>query len=243
MHFLFASFRYVDFIHASPADHQLEAASMAFDANMSEIYPILTCGGTIYPIPSEDLRLSPTNLIDFITRSRVSVMFLTTQLAELFLKETFPNDFPLTFLLCGGEKLHFGPPPSVHFALINIYGPTETTVNCTAFVVPSGAVNPPIGQPLPNEHCYILDSNMTIVPVGVYGELFVGGPGISQGYFKRPELTRERFIRDPFSQDLRSRLFATGDICRWLSDGNIEILGRKDTQVCSCPFDHLKCSF
>ncbi len=118
------------------------------------------------------------------------------------------------------------------FQLVNIYGPTETTVNATLTKVPAGTTHaPPIGKPVPNVQIYIVDSHMHPVPIGVYGELYIGGIQLARGYFKRPDLTKERFVPNPFSSDPLSRLYKTGDLVRYASDGNIEFLGRADTQV------------
>lgn len=135
--------------------------------------------------------------------------------------------------------------------LLNSYGPTETTVTTTIFGVaadkepsankkpsvnkdkkpPEDAVTTPIGKPLPGRSTYILDNHGQLLPIGIPGELYIGGAGVARGYLNRPELTTERFIPDPFSDDPASRLYKTGDLCRWLPDGNIEFLGRIDTQV------------
>ena len=122
------------------------------------------------------------------------------------------------------------------FTLYNAYGPTETIANYLHFriEVPVSAI--PIGRPISNTQAYILDSHMHPVPIGVSGELHIGGADIARGYLNRPDLTAERFIPDPFSDDTigdgsGARLYRTGDLCCWLPDGNIEYLGRIDTQV------------
>src|SRR5205823_1222052 len=119
--------------------------------------------------------------------------------------------------------------------LINEYGPTETVVGCCIYEAPpegdfSGAV--PIGRPIANTQLYVLDSRMDPVPMGVAGELFIGGEGVGRGYLARPELTAEKFVPDPFCQGHGgARLYRTGDLVRCLPDGNLEFLGRIDNQV------------
>ena len=117
-----------------------------------------------------------------------------------------------------------------HLKILNLYGPTETTVtSTTAKLLPKKKVT--IGYPLANTTCYILDSLLQPVPIGVRGELCIGGTGLARGYLNRPELTAEKFIPDPFSDDPAARLYKTGDLARFLSDGSIEFLGRIDHQV------------
>lgn len=136
-------------------------------------------------------------------------------------------------VFCGGEAL----PPNLAEELIvrsqavwNFYGPTETTIWSTAWKVMSGE---PIciGRPLANTQAYILDSSSRPVPVGVVGELYLGGAGVARGYLGRPDLTAERFVPNPFSPDAGARLYRTGDLARYLPDGRIECLGRVDYQV------------
>ncbi|PYJ81842.1 MAG: hypothetical protein DME22_20195, partial [Verrucomicrobia bacterium] len=138
-------------------------------------------------------------------------------------------------LLIGGEAL---PPslaselqPVVGGAVLNMYGPTETTVWSSSFTLKGEYRTVPIGRPIANTQIYIVDRNLQPVPVGVPGELLIGGAGVVRGYLGRPELTDERFIRNPFEEDSGSRLYRTGDLARYLADGNIEFLGRMDHQV------------
>ena len=118
--------------------------------------------------------------------------------------------------------------------LLNGYGPTETTTFATTYEITSvaeGAPNIPIGRPIANTRVYILDGRGQPVPIGVAGELYIGGAGVARGYLKRPELTAERFLADPFAGEPEARMYRTGDLGRWLEDGNIEFLGRNDFQV------------
>jgi non-ribosomal peptide synthetase component F len=117
--------------------------------------------------------------------------------------------------------------------VINGYGPTETTVYSSLYklILNNNQHNIPIGRPIANTEIYILDKNLKLVPVGVPGELMIGGAGVVRGYLNRPELTAERFIANPFSNNSDKRLYRTGDLCCYLPDGNIEFLGRIDYQV------------
>jgi aryl carrier-like protein len=116
--------------------------------------------------------------------------------------------------------------------IVNGYGPAETTVFSTTYPeIKNRSRNTPIGRPLANTRIYILDSHGDPVPVGVTGELYIGGAGVARGYLNRPELTAARFLKDPFTDDPQGRMYRTGDLGRWLADGNIEFLGRNDFQV------------
>jgi amino acid adenylation domain-containing protein len=137
-------------------------------------------------------------------------------------------------ILCGGEAM----PPDLAKELIprcstlwNMYGPTETTVWSTVQRVKSAESRIPIGDPIANTQVYIVDRQLRQVPVGTAGELLIGGDGVARGYLNRPELTAERFIPNPFSQDKAARLYKTGDLCQYRHDGTIECLGRDDSQV------------
>jgi natural product biosynthesis luciferase-like monooxygenase protein len=141
----------------------------------------------------------------------------------------------LKHVLIGGEAL-----PSALVARLreltpakiqNMYGPTETTIWSATYLVTNASGTIPIGRPIANTQIYIVDHNLNPVPIGVTGELLIGGDGVVRGYLNRDELTRERFIPDPFSSDPRARLYRTGDLARYQLDGNIEFLGRADHQV------------
>src|SRR5262249_11106641 len=137
-------------------------------------------------------------------------------------------------ILCGGEVLSRPVADQLlegGASLWNLYGPTETTIWSTIIEVQSGEESVPIGRPIANTETYVLDAHSQPVPIGVHGELYIGGDGLAQGYLNRPELTAERFVVNPFSDQAGSRLYRTGDLARYRADGNIEFLGRLDSQV------------
>src|SRR5262249_25350894 len=138
----------------------------------------------------------------------------------------------LRLMLTGGDRLVTRVPTGLPFTLVNNYGPTECTVVTTyAWLSPGDDRVPPIGRGIANARVYLLDQKIEPVPVGVKGELYIGGEGLARGYLGRPELTAERFIPNPFRQTDRERLYRTGDVVRYRSDGVLEFIGRRDEQV------------
>ena len=159
---------------------------------------------------------------------------MPTPLAERVLSLDWPKDLALRILLIGGDKLYHSPSASLPFEVVNNYGPTENTVVTTSGLVSSnGRVDgaPAIGRPISNTKVYLLDQQLQPVPIGVPGELYIGGVGLARGYINRRELTAEKFIPNPFSDEPGARLYETGDLARYLADGTIEFLGRSDHQV------------
>jgi hypothetical protein len=164
----------------------------------------------------------------------ITISFLPTPIAEKVLLLDWSNNSALRLLLTGGDKLHQYPSASHPFQLVNNYGPTENTVVTTSGTVPvreQADVVPAIGRPIANIQVYVLDRYLQPVPIGIAGELYIGGDGLARGYLNRPELTTERFIPNPFSNKSEARLYKTGDLVRYQPDGNIEFLGRLDEQV------------
>jgi len=214
------------------ASRMLQFASPCFDASVWECFTALACGATLVLAASGDLR-DPAALARLLAEKRVTVALLPPPMLGQLPLDAGPA---LETLVVGGEAC----PPALAAAwagrvrLINAYGPTEATVIATAWPVPAGfdGARPlPIGRCVPNARVYVLDRNLQPVPVGVPGELCVGGVGVALGYLNRPELTAERFVRDPWSDAAGARLYRTGDLARHLPDGNIEFLGRIDHQV------------
>jgi amino acid adenylation domain-containing protein len=215
----------------SAADRATQLAGLAFDASAWETWPYLLAGACLHLVRPERLG-QPEALWQQLADDRITLAFMPTPLAELMLAAPRPEHLALRCLLTGGDRLHGYPPAGLPFELVNNYGPTENSVVSTSCPVPAGGEGlPPIGKPIANTRVYLLDDSLEPVPVGVSGELYVGGAGLARGYLNRPELTAERFIADPFSSDPEARLYKTGDLGRWREDGSIEFLGRNDFQV------------
>ena len=215
-------------------DKATQVASTAFDAAVWELWPYLSAGASIYLV-KPGIIASPLDLQDWLQRQNITISFLPTPVAEQLLSLEWRENTALRTLLTGGDKLHRYPSSLVPFQVVNNYGPTENTVVTTSgIVVCDGSdhnISPSIGRPIANTQIYILDEYLQPVPVGVPGELHIGGASLAQGYLNRPELTQEKFIPNPFTDEPDSRLYKTGDIARYLNDGNIEFLGRIDNQV------------
>lgn len=215
------------------ADRGSQLASIGFDAAVWELWPYMAAGASVHLV-GDETRTDPAKLRDFLLKEKITVSFAPTPLAEHMLKLSWPKDAALRFLLTGADTLHFYPSPNLPFALVNNYGPTECTVVATSGIVPtkSGADRlPPIGRPIDHVEVYILDRNMQKVPAGTMGEIYIGGRGVALGYLNDPALTADRFVADPFSADVNSRLYRTGDIGSFLPDGQIAFHGRSDDQV------------
>ena len=203
-------------------------ASYGFDACMMDLYPALTCGATVHIIP-EELRLDLVALNEYFENQQITHAFMTTQVAYQF--ATSVENHGLRYLLTGGEKLVTLTPPA-NYTFVNIYGPTECTVCITTFDVNERLKDIPIGAALDNIKLYIVDKAGRRLPVGAAGELWTAGPQVSRGYLNRPEKTAEVYIPNPFdSSEKYGHVYRTGDIVRYLPDGNIQFVGRKDGQV------------
>jgi len=214
----------------------LQLAPISFDASTFEIWGSMLNGAKLIVMPPHTPSLE--NLGRIIEQYQVTTLWLTASLFHLMVDERLKDLKPVHQLLAGGEVLSV---PHVRKALqelkqcqlINGYGPTEnTTFTCCCSITESKiATSVPIGRPIANSQVYLLDAHLQPVPVGVPGELHIGGAGLARGYLNRPDLTAEKFIPNPFSYNPDSRLYKTGDLARYLPDGNIEYLGRLDHQV------------
>jgi amino acid adenylation domain-containing protein len=219
----------------------LQFASLNFDVSFQEIFTTWCSGGTLALI-SDELRHDPVALLGLLKAQSVERVFLPfialQQLAETANGEAVPDS--LKEIITAGEQLQVTPPIVYFFSrlegcqLYNQYGPTESHV-VTSYVLTGSPSNwpgcPPIGCPIANTAIYILDQNLNPVPIGVTGELYIGGRCLARGYLNRPDLTAEKFVMNPFNDDPSARLYKTGDLARYLPDGNIEFLGRNDHQV------------
>lgn len=203
-------------------------ASYGFDADMMDLYPALTSGAAVYII-DEAIRLDLVGLNKYFEENGITHGFMTTQVGRQFASEI--SNSSLTELSVGGEKLvPIAPPDGYDF--YNLYGPTETTVYITEFLVDKLYDRVPIGKPVDNIKLYVLDKNGKRVPIGMPGELCVAGCQVSRGYLNRPEQTEKVFTANPFcNKEGYTRIYHTGDIVRYLPDGNIDFVGRRDGQV------------
>jgi amino acid adenylation domain-containing protein len=226
--------------HAVPgAARTLHFASMSFDVSFQEIFSTWSSGGALIIVP-EDARRDLPALARLLAEREVERAFLPPIVLQ-HLAEAIERGAPLPTrlreIIAAGEALRITAPIAALLArldgcaLQNHYGPTETHV-VTAFTVPSPAALglPSIGKPIANTQVHVLDEHLAPVPVGVFGELYLGGMGLARGYLGRPELTSARFVSDPFNP-IGARLYRTGDRGRWCSDGTIEFQGRVDHQV------------
>ncbi|MCA1568631.1 MAG: amino acid adenylation domain-containing protein, partial [Acidobacteria bacterium] len=228
-----------------PADRALQFASLSFDVAVEEIFPTWLAGACVVVRPAGALD-SHRAFFDLLERERITVVNLSTPywnelMAEL--ARTGSSIAPsLRLAAVGGEK---GLPEGFAFAqqhagagvrLLNVYGPTETTVTNTLYDATACGVSPeadsvPIGRPIANTEIYLLDRHLQPVPVGVGGEVYIGGDSIARGYLNRPGQTAEKFLPNPFGGERGARLYKTGDLARFHADGNMEFLGRADHQV------------
>ncbi|CAJ3382688.1 syringomycin synthetase [Burkholderia pseudomallei] len=206
-------------------------ASIAFDSLVKQWVQLLS-GRTLVVVP-EPVRFDGRRLLDAIGRDRIDVFDCTPSQLALIEGARGPEDeaYPQVTLV-GGEAIGEGMWSELASAssrtYYNVYGPTECTVDATLARIKAEHA-PHIGGPLANVRAYVLNERLSPAPVGVRGELYIGGAGVARGYLNRPELTRERFIDDPFVAG--GRLYRTGDLARWRTDGRLEYLGRNDFQV------------
>jgi amino acid adenylation domain-containing protein len=227
-----------NYITFTTSDRIAQASNASFDAATFEVWGALLHGAQLIGIP-KDILLSPQQFETHLREYQIQVLFLTTALFNRLAYETPTIFHTLRDVLFGGEAvdpkwvahiLKHGPPQR----LLHVYGPTENTTFTTWYPVkeiPEGATTVPIGYPIANTQVYVLDHQQRPVPIGVPGELCIGGDGLARGYLNRPELTAEKFIHHPFSDNPTSRLYRTGDWGRYLPDGGIEFLGRIDNQI------------
>jgi len=235
----------IDLYRLGPDDRVLQFSSISFDISIEEIFPTLASGGTVV-FRETDTPLAGSAFVDWIAARRLTVLDLPTAFWHAWvgdlagLGQRVPDCVRLVVL--GGEKasaevyrtwLDVG---GDRATLVNTYGPTETSVIATAFQLPAGQVAEPpaeipLGRPIANTSVYVLDGERQPVPIGVRGELHIGGAGVAAGYHRLPERTRERFVTGRFAADTPERVYATGDIVRWRADGNLVFVGRVDDQV------------
>ncbi|UHA72709.1 non-ribosomal peptide synthetase [Paenibacillus sp. 481] len=204
-------------------DRSTKFAGFGFDASVWEVFPYLIAGATLFIVPDE-ARTDVQRLNAFMERNGITISFLPTPICEPFMEL---DNSSLRLLLTGGEKLKTYRKQS--YQLVNNYGPTENTVVATSYSVQEAETNLPIGKPIDNVRVYIVSKDGKLQPIGIPGELCLAGEGLAQGYLHQPEMTAQKFEANPYEAE--GLLYRTGDLARWREDGNIEYLGRIDSQV------------
>jgi len=227
----------VEALSLTAADRVLQTTSFSFDASVWEFFAPLAIGARLVMLqPGQHQR--PAEIVGMLAEHRVTTVQLPPSWLQMVLQERGLNHCEhLRHVVCGGEiitgdlKEQFF--DTVQANLHNFYGPTETSIDATSWTCqPGGAKRAaPIGRPIANVQVYILDAQLRPVPVGVKGELHIGGVGLARGYLNQPHTTAEKFIPNPFGETPGSRLYKTGDVARYLADGNIEFCGRNDDQL------------
>jgi amino acid adenylation domain-containing protein len=207
--------------------------SLSFDLTVTSIFGAFLCGGELVVYPQE---MNAADMLEDIFYGTTGVNFVKCTPSHIDLLQHTGRQSQVNQVITGGEALkqqHISTLQSLHTAMViyNEYGPTEATVGCIVETLETGGSNDTvlIGKPISNMQAYILDAHQRIVPVGVTGELYLGGIQLARGYVNKEELTKSRFVEHPFENN--ARLYRTGDLARWLPDGNIEYLGRADDQV------------
>ncbi|MFJ1765748.1 amino acid adenylation domain-containing protein [Amycolatopsis sp. NPDC088138] len=225
-----------DYVRFGPGDRIAHASSLSFDAATFEIWGALLTGAQLVIVP-QDVVVEPDRLVAYLREQGITVLWMTSSLFNHTIRAVPDAVATVGTVIVGGEALDVATvravlrhPPAV---LRNGYGPTENTTFTTTHLItdlPPDATSVPIGRPINGTRCYVLDDRLRLVPPGAPGELCVAGLGVALGYTGAPELTAERFPRDPYGNG-DDVLYRTGDLVRWRADGVLEFLGRRDDQV------------
>jgi len=212
-----------------PTSRVLQVASISFDASMWDLLMALPAGGTLY-LATDEERIPGPDLLRLLQEQEITIATLTPSALTALPDADLPALKIISSVAeaCTAEIVSRW---SKGRRFFNGYGPTETTIGATLAECTDSGYTPSIGRPYLNMQAYVLDRHLQPVPVGVVGELCVGGVGLARGYHQRPDLTAEKFILHPFSADPTARLYRTGDLVRWRSDGTLEFAGRLDDQV------------
>jgi len=221
----------------TPADRVLQKTSFSFDVSVWEFFwPLLTGARLVLALPEG--HKDAEYLVELIVREEITTVHFVPSMLQVFLETLgLERCESLNRVICSGEVLPYELQERffsrLSAELHNLYGPAEAAVDVTYWACERSDHRQivPIGQPVANTRIYVLDSYLQLMPVGVPGELFIGGVQVGRGYLNRPDLTAEKFLPDPFGGEPGTRIYRTGDLARWLPDGNIEYLGRIDHQV------------
>jgi len=209
------------------------SAPLSFDSSVKQLVQLLR-GATLCIVP-EEVRRDGREMLRYLTEKEVEVLDCTPSQLRVLLDEGLDKSTALKIVLVGGEAIDEPTwkrlASQCEVSYYNLYGPTECTVDASVSQVRESALRPTIGRPVANTQIYILDEQLQIVPVGLAGELYIGGAGLARGYHAQAEMTAEKFIPNPFSLEPGRRLYKTGDMARHLPDGEIEYIGRSDEQV------------
>jgi surfactin family lipopeptide synthetase A len=213
----------------TPDSRVLQFAAFSFDASVSEVFMALCSGASLYLENSEKL-LPSSNLVQLIQHKEITHITLPPSALTVLPSADLPS---LQSLIVAGETCgsDLVAQWSSNRRFFNAYGPSECTVCATIAECMDSTKKPPIGRPIHNTQIYILDKHLQPVPIGVTGEIYIGGVGVARGYLNRADLTAQKFIPNPFSADKQARLYKSGDLGRYLANGNIQFLGRIDHQV------------
>ena len=220
-------------------DRASQFASQGFDTYLCEVIPYLASGASVH-IVDDNTKLSPNLFFDWLVRQKITFCDLPTSYAQLLFSMSWPKGLSLKLVKIGGESVTRYPDQILPFDIWDGYGPTESTIEFSFKKMYSANQSPnlankhaapPIGKPITHCEAYIVDKYLQPVPVGVCGELLIGGAGLSPGYLHYPELTNEKFIPHLFKKGGHEKLYRTGDLVRWLPNGDIEFVGRIDFQV------------
>ena len=228
-----------NYIEIAEGDTIINLSSFAFDASVFDVFGAVLNGACIV-IPAKEHLLDLKNLTSSFTTYHVSVVFITTALFNILVDDDVVEMTNVKYLLFGGERVSVGHVKRFkakypHVNLLHVYGPTENTTFSTYYhvaEVTESQITIPIGGPISNSTCYVLNEingRFHIAPLGVAGEICVGGKGLARGYLNQPQLTEEKFVQHPFIRN--ERIYRTGDLGRWLPDGSIEFIGRRDNQI------------
>ncbi|PFJ51514.1 non-ribosomal peptide synthetase [Bacillus thuringiensis] len=216
-------FWHKSYYDVSENDRVTKYAGFGFDASVWEMFPYIIAGAEVHII-DESVRLDIYKLNQYFENNKITISFLPTQICEQFIKL---ENKSLRKLLTGGDRLRNF--KKNNYDIINNYGPTENTVVTSSFIVDKCYRKIPIGKPIYNVQAYVLDKNNGLQLLGLPGELCISGDGLARGYINNDKVNSEKFIENPFK--IGQKMYRTGDIVRWLPNGNLEFLGRRDAQV------------